>query len=244
MSIKNIHTHLTRLHRHYNSCVKSYDYPAMLDLVVALYNVTELIDEINHVTDKIFTVSEPHIKIKRLMKGHDHIYFDLPNPITTYTTGAQGQMREAVFFPDYLVGEGKDCTIMTRVKFGEDLNEVRFYHFFFRNKSFSKQESKIFNEHIGKTSLKKRRFTQYMNYNFIWYKSGDHKYQSMTRKDLIETVANEYNARHVKKGEIKERRYTEPVKKLMDFKLAGLVIPAFTLLHIANDILSLLTEER
>jgi len=239
----NLEPHLIRLHRHYNLCSKSYDYPYMLDMISALYNITEIIDEINQVTKKVFTVTKPHLIFKLFLKSTNHIYFHLPNPIITYSTGFKGEMRETIFFPDYLGGEEKKLEIRGVFRTGNKSNEILFKMFCFIEKNLDRKEDKIYNNYSKEIQIKKKRFTQYMTDPFIHFKLNKFKYTTISRKDLIEVVANEYNARHPQKKEFKRKhKYSKPVRFFMEFKLAGLPIPAFALLHIANDILSQTTD--
>jgi hypothetical protein len=56
---------------------------------------------------------------------------------------------------------------------------------------------------------------------------------------LISNVPNEYDASHPKKNEVESTNiYSEPVKELMKLVCAGLPLPYFALLHIADEILT------
>ncbi|MDZ7690687.1 MAG: hypothetical protein U5K69_06055 [Balneolaceae bacterium] len=89
---------LERLERHYDKSVKSYDFIELLELAHTLRVLAELLDEGDDKTGRDFKVLTPHKKIRRLIKKEDHIFMHLPEPITTYSVGPQGEARPQLFY--------------------------------------------------------------------------------------------------------------------------------------------------
>lgn len=231
-----VQTQLKRLKRHYEQCVKSYDYIGLLDLSHTLRVLGEMTEEIDDSSDKVFKIIKPSKKFTRLLKRSLHIYMRIPEAVTTYAVDSKGDMRPQFFFPKEWQGYS-DYKMFGVFKTGETPNEIKFYNICLHNRLTSEEEKRL-EEYEKRSTIEKLKFSHYIKRPFIYFKMKRHDPTHITREQLIKRLANEYDASHPgKKNHQSKNKFSGPVREFMNIKLANLPMPYFAILHIAKDII-------
>ena len=228
-----VNLQLERLKRNFNDSIKRYDIVSFLDLVHSLRVWTEMYDESDVKGDKTFKVSKPPKKLMKLIKRGDFIFMHLPQSVITYAADKKYiGMREIISAP-----KGKKGAVACWASFGlyGDLTVDLIYT---SSNYASDEEVKQLHKGTINIPTEKLSFYHYMKRPLLYFRMKDYEPSYISREQLVKRLANEYSASHAKKDNSDlDNMFSGPVRKFMDYKCAGLPLPYFAILHVANDII-------
>lgn len=233
---------LSRLQRHYDAAVKTYDEVSLLDLSHALRIWADLKPLLPSITPKFasaicFKGSTPSKAACKLAFGQKHVLAALSGVAITYANKS-----DVLSIPKHSSNRMASTTEICRCEDGSlELGSVNII--FGLDPSLTANgafKSKLVGENISKLN-----YAQWMSADAVrvGYENADCNVVAVTisRETLIRRVANTMNGSHpsAAAGEgNQESQFDLPIKYLMEFKVGGLPLPYFLLLKIAQDILN------
>jgi len=227
---------LERLKRHYIQSIGHYDSISFLDLAHALRVWTEVKNGIEAVYNKaVFKKGIVTNKLKTIFRNAEFAYAFLPEGITTsaIATG-EAEGREIVSGPNI---EQFTWGGLVKIEANRDLTLAQFFLIY---RSLSNEElSLLFNESKN-IPITKVSFSKYMDSPAAYFEFFGNQPKQISNEELIKRIANEYEASHADvhdTGFVLNNCFSEPIKRLMDYRYARLPLPYFILLHIAKSII-------
>lgn len=230
-----IDLHYTRLKRHYDAAVKSYDDVSLLDLSHTLRIWGELKTVLGDYYPKVkstitFKTAVPAKKVRKAIKNHKYIFSYLPDGVVTYASNGQ-----LLNFPDN--NKNEDFSTAISVKPSENGKmELKNYCLV----SCALEEHLI--HAMSSEEIKRLNYANWLGAEVVRvsFVNSEGKLQetAISREILIKRVANILDGSHpsVASQEELDNKFDEPIKHLLDYKVGGLSLPYFILLKIAQDI--------
>ena len=225
-----------RLRRHYDAACRTYDHISLVDLSVALRVWTELKEHL--------AIEAPHVLTS--------IAFKTQSPPKAIVRATSGASKVLAYFPDGVItyaGNGEfmaapeDCpvdvpfTMLSTVQVVENHLRVDRYVFIAPAVDESLHSSLI------ASSPKRCTFVQWLGADAVRFSfvgtDGRQVTNAFSRVDLVRCVANSMDGAHpAAASQATQKPSDVALEFLMKHRVAGLPLPYFLLLKIAQDLLS------
>lgn len=238
--IQTVLLHLSRLQRHYDAAVKTYDEISLLDLSHTLRIWADLKLYLPPVfnTTNAFKGSTPPKAVCRLAIGRKHVLAAISGMVDTYAHNG-----DLIGMPQYPSRKMK-CTATIR-KREDGALELGSVYIIYDLDPLITDDGALAQRLVGER-VSKLNYTQWMGADAVrvGYENQSGKVTAVTisREMLIRRVANAMDGSHPSSATGDDRQghhYDLPVKYLMEYKIGGLPLPYFLLLKIAQDILGI-----
>lgn len=229
-----VQMHLHRLKRHYEFAVHTYDDIALCDLSHTLRIWTELSKPLENIAPNFsaaisFKTGRPSSRIIKAVRGYEHIIAILPGGVTTYAAS-----QNKIFYDPNPSGEDWSFIIELQRE-SQGILLKNFCLIRGRGEGLSGIENSIMtrcNFHTWMTSEVIR--VAYFNSEKTLVSMG------ISREIFVKRVANILDGSHASAAQgDATNRFDEPIKNLLQYRVAGLPLPYFILLKIAQDILKI-----
>ena len=229
-----VQMHLERSKRHYELAVRTYDDIALCDLSHALRLWTELAKPLEDIAPNFstaisFKTGRPSSRIIKAARGYEHIIAILPDGVTTYAAS-----QNNIFYDPNPSGE-KWSFIIELQRESQGLLLKNFCLIRGRGEQLSG---------IEKSTMTRCNFRAWMSSEVIRiaYLNSEKVLTpiGISREIFVKRVANILDGSHASAGqEDATNRFDEPIKNLLQYRVASLPLPYFILLKIAQDILKI-----
>jgi hypothetical protein len=238
MPTDNLLRQLQRLRRHYENSLKTYDPISFLDFAHTL----RIFADLSESKEDLFTQSSfirPNFNktFKKVFASCEYFYVYLP-PEGVRTSAVATKELEGRMITSGPASEKFSVLSSTKIEPNGDLS-IRSYGI--ANNVLSAEKRKALYDAEQEIQLRKVNFTNYMNAPAAHFRFQDINISTLSNKQLIQRVANEYEASHPHADDSKKYivdAASPIVKKLMDHTCAQLPLPYFILLNIADTILN------
>jgi len=232
-----VNLHLERLRRHYDVAVRTYDVISFWDLTHSLRIWADLKRTLNaeipaFASTLAFKTGIPAKKIRRLARGHEHVFAYMPGGVMTYASGGE------------LIGthqRQEKGTLTSWVKRNTD-GSIELKNFCFIDDTFDEPTMKA----MSAEEVTRCNYMQWMGAEAVRVayrtSSGDLERVAISREQMIRRVANTLDGSHPSKPVSDQEfanRLDAPIRVLLGFRMGGIPLPYFIGLNVAQDILAI-----
>jgi hypothetical protein len=237
--VRTVLLQLERLRRHYEVSVRSYDQVSLLDLSHSLRVWVELKGPLTKLAPKFsttlaFKTAMPAKKVLRGVRGKRFVFSYMPGGVITYAN--KGHVTS---LPDFGPGIPVEstCKMMVNTNGSLELSQIAFVGMLLEQPllgSFGVEDQTRCNyaQWLGSETVR------------VCYpdKTGVLKVVSLNREMIVKRVANTLDGSHPSAASGNNEgnnAFDETVHHLLQYQVAGLPLPYFILLKIAQDILDI-----
>lgn len=229
--------HFSRLKRHYENVVRTYDHVGFLDLANSSRIWTEIKQHVQvEVPDfaraPCFKSASPNKRVVRLAKGHRFVFSGMPEMVTTYAH--KGRIAAA---PDTAPADG-DFTLGAEILLRPD-GGLDFGGYNYISTGLPKEGM----HYLGKDNVSRCNFAGWLGSEAarVSYRSNDGtlKREVFSLETIVKRLSNVYDGSHYSRAAVvnSENKYDEPLAYLQKHSVGGLPLPYYILLRFAQELI-------
>lgn len=241
--MREIALHIERLRRHHDASIRTYDAVSLLDLSHTLRVWADMKDALHKQVPAFsstlsFKTSMAPKKVRKAAKQFKHVLAFMPGGTTTYA--GQGQLFGSTDEAD----ADKDFVSSAWIKINSDGSvEVKNYCFIAAHVDDEIRRA------CAAEEVTRCNYMQWLGAEAVRLgyedESGSLQGVSLSREMMIRRMANSFDGSHPSVGEPPStNRFDAPIRKLFKYEAAGLPLPYFILVKIAQDILVIANKAR